>query len=173
LVTEPQSLNLAAIWKLPVIFLCENNGYAMFTPQSQTTPVADIAQRASAYNIPGVVVDGQDVVAVYEAVSHAVARARSGAGPTLVETKTYRYEEHSDYPGMPQLMYRSDAEKAYWRARDPIELFRERLRGTREVSEGEMASIHQEVVADVEASVSFAKASPAQQPGALFEHFMD
>src|SRR6201996_7362101 len=86
-----EGLNLAAVWKLPVIFLCENNSYGMTTPARDVVPVKDIAERARSYGFPGVIVDGQDAVAVYEVVSEVVARARAGGGPTLVEAKTYRY----------------------------------------------------------------------------------
>jgi len=110
-----ESLNLAAVWRLPVIFLCENNGYAMCSAQARTTSVADIASRAASYCMPGIVVDGQDVLAVHEAVSTAVARARASQGPSLVEAKTYRYCDHQE--GLEYPPYRSEEEVASWRAR--------------------------------------------------------
>lgn len=164
-----ESLNLAAIWKLPVIFLCENNGYAMFTPQAQTTTIANIAQRATAYEIPGVVVDGQDVLAVYHAVSGAVVRARVGEGPTLVEAKTYRYKEHSENPKATIPPYRPETEIKSWRARDPIEIFSAWLRSTRNLLDEEFAVIRSAVQAEVEAAVVFAQQSPAPDPQELFE----
>jgi len=161
-----ESLNLAAIWKLPIVFLCENNGYATTTPQQQTTSVADIAQRAKAYDIPGVIVDGQDVVAVYTTVSTAVARAREGAGPTLVEAKTYRYCEHSEAP---YPTYRSQAEIDSWRERDPIEIFSRSVTQTRDLTHTEIEALRARVATEVEAALLFARQSPLPAPGALHE----
>jgi len=162
-----ESVNLAAIWKLPVIFLCENNGYAMFTSQAQTTPIADIANRAAAYNIPGTVVDGQDVLAVHSIVSDAVARARSGGGPTLVEAKTYRYSEHSDSAGERIPPYRPAAEMVYWRARDPIVIFSRWLRDMLNFTEDQVSAIQAETRAEVEEAVAFAIRSPVPDPNEL------
>jgi acetoin:2,6-dichlorophenolindophenol oxidoreductase subunit alpha len=164
-----ESLNLAAIWKLPVVFLCENNGYAIHTTQAQTTAIAHIANRASAYGMPGVVVDGQDVLAVHDSVSVAVERARTGGGPTLVEAKTYRYCEHSEAAGMKYPAYRSSAEIAAWRAKDPIEIFLAHLQRSQDISPGEYTAITSEVRSEVDAAVIFAKQSPTPEPGALFE----
>lgn len=168
-----ESLNLAAIWKLPVIFLCENNGYAMFTPQAQTTPIKDIAQRAAAYDMPGVVADGQDVLAVYQAVSAAVARARAGEGPSLVEAKTYRYGEHSESAKARMPIYRSDAEMQYWHARDPIQLFSNWLSENQKISADELAEMRCAVDEEVEAAVVFAKQSPAPEPEAIYADLID
>lgn len=165
-----ESLNLAAIWKLPVVFLCENNGYAATSAQTWTTAVAHIAQRAKAYDIPGVIVDGQDVLAVHDSVSIAVARARTGGGPTLVEAKTYRYCEHSELDGTVKISaYRSEEEIALWRSKDPIEIFSARLRGTRDLTGEELESIRSGVQAEVDAAVEFAYQSPAPGPHALLE----
>lgn len=166
-----ESLNLAAVWKLPVIFLCENNGYAIQTTQAQTTAVEDIAQRASAYNIPGSVVDGQDVLAVHDSVVAAVARARGGTGPALIEAKTYRYCEHSE-PGAStptRSSYRSEEEIAAWRARDPIALFSTHLQSTGQLSSAELDALRVAVQIEVDAAVAFAKQSAAPEPQALFE----
>jgi pyruvate dehydrogenase E1 component alpha subunit len=163
-----ESLNLAAVWKLPVIFLCENNGYAILSAQTETTAVKDIAQRAHAYDIPGVIVDGQDVLAVHDAVLAAAARARSGAGPTLVEAKTYRYCEHWEFEGKPP-KYRSDEEVAAWRAKDPIEIFCEKLRDLGELSVTQLEEIRTEIQREVDAAVAFAEASPAPEPHALLD----
>lgn len=166
-----ESLNLAAIWRVPVVFMCENNGYALLTPIAQTTAVAHIAQRASAYNIPAVIVDGQDVLAVHEQVSAAVARARAGEGPTLVEAKTYRYCEHSELSAPLNIPpYRTAEEIASWRARDPIGLFAARLTSAYELSSAQYEELRAEILAEVDAAVSFAEQSPAPQPDALFEH---
>ena len=165
-----ESLNLAAIWKLPVVFLCENNGYAIHTSQRQTTAVEDVAQRAHAYNIPGVVVDGQDVIAVYDCVAEAIARARGGAGPSMVEAKTYRYCEHSEAAGMGKPPpYRTEAEIAVWRTRDPIQLFQATLLGTGGLTSDEIRAIGEEVAAEVDAAVAFAEQSPAPTAESLLE----
>lgn len=165
-----ESLNLAAVWKLPVIFLCENNGYAINTAQAQTTAVADVAQRANAYNIPGVIVDGQDAVAVYRAVSAAAVRARRGDGPTLVEAKTYRYCEHFEAIGMPDPpAYRTKKEVATWREKDPVELFVKRLRSNGDLTDKEIEAIRNEVDAEVDSAVAFSEESPPPNPHALLE----
>src|SRR5512135_611801 len=119
-----EALNLAGLWKLPVIFFCENNLYGEGTPQAKQAPVADLAVRASSYAMPGVTVDGNDVLAVYDATKAAADRARSGSGPTLIEGKTYRQRGH--YEGDP-MVYRSKAEMEEWKGRDPVVAFRSRL----------------------------------------------
>ncbi|GIU92852.1 MAG: acetoin:2,6-dichlorophenolindophenol oxidoreductase subunit alpha [Acidimicrobiia bacterium] len=119
-----EGVNLAAIWKLPVVFICENNQYGEYSRIDKTTPIENIADRAVSFGIPGRIVDGQDVDAVIEAVSQAAARARSGAGPTLLELKTYRYAGHSRGDAAP---YRPEGELEQWLQRDPIDQYRERL----------------------------------------------
>jgi len=160
-----ESINLAAIWKLPVIFMCENNGYAICTPFQQTTSVADIATRGSSYGIPGVIVDGQDVLAVHDAVSTAVKRARIGNGPTLVEAKTYRWCDHQEDYNFPS--YRREAEVASWKARDPIEIFAAKLRDSGYLTSEELDQARADVQVEVEAALLFAQQSPAPEPGAL------
>ncbi|MFD2349624.1 thiamine pyrophosphate-dependent dehydrogenase E1 component subunit alpha [Nonomuraea ferruginea] len=119
-----ESMNLAAVWKLPVVFFCENNGWAVSVRAGELTSVEDISVRATGYGMPGVTVDGQDPVATYEAVSAAVARARRGEGPSLVEAKTYRFHEHA-YGLRVKNSYRDQSEVDVWRQeRDPIDLFR-------------------------------------------------
>ena len=123
-----ESINLAAVWKLPVVFLCENNQYAVTSSFKDMVAVDNIADRSAAYNIPGVLVDGQDAIAMYEAVSEAVARARSGQGPSLVEGRTYRYYDHS--LGLNRIVrdpYREDSEVEEWKRRDPIDIHKARL----------------------------------------------
>jgi acetoin:2,6-dichlorophenolindophenol oxidoreductase subunit alpha len=166
-----ESLNLAAVWKLPVIFLCENNGYAIYTSQAQVTAVTHVAERAGAYNMPGAVIDGQDVLAVHEAVAKAVARAREGGGPTLVEAKTYRYCEHSEFgePTDPP-PYRTPGEVALWRERDPITIFSTRLVETDTLKSAELDRIRREVLLEVDAAEAFARSSPAPEPRHLLEH---
>jgi TPP-dependent pyruvate/acetoin dehydrogenase alpha subunit len=162
-----EGLNFAAIWKLPAVFLCENNRFAVTTPAAQTALVANIADRAAAYGMPGVVVDGQDVIAVYEAVAEAVQFARSGGGPTLVEAKTYRFCEHAANMGR-AFSYRTDAEIDHWRLRDPIELFRGRAIKDFELSLEELALIDEAVNSEVSAAVAFARASGYPVPSAAF-----
>jgi pyruvate dehydrogenase E1 component alpha subunit len=154
-----EGLNLAAVWKLPVIFLCENNLYGVATPASEVVAVKDIADRAASYAMPGVIVDGQDPVAVFDVVSAAVARARAGEGPSLIEAKTYRYDEHS-LGFNRKIVYRAAEEVAAWKARDPLIIIRERLIGGGVLSEAEFADLEAEVANDVAEAVSFAMASP-------------
>lgn len=163
-----EGINLAAVWKLPAIFLCENNGYAVSTPASATVAVKDIAQRAQAYDIPGVVVDGQDAVAVYEAVSEAVKRARAGLGPSLIEAKTYRYMEHAI--GMRAGNYRSESEIDEWKKRDPIVLLRGELVRNRVLGEQEVIDIEAQVRTEVERAVEFGRSSPFPAAEEAFDH---
>jgi pyruvate dehydrogenase E1 component alpha subunit len=156
--TFHESLNLAAIWKLPAIFFCENNGYAATTSQAASTSVKDIAARAAGYGMPGVVVDGQDVLAVVEVVREAVARARRGEGPSLVEAKTYRYCEHAEGQGMPS-HYRSTEEVAQQRARDPLTLARAHMLRAGITSEAEVAALDAAVEREIEEAIAFARAS--------------
>ena len=158
--TFHEGINMAANWKLPVIFLCENNGYAVSTPIGTTAAVENIADRAAGYGIPGVVVDGQDVLAVYEVVSEAVRRARAGEGPTLVEAKTYRYLDHAANMGR-DLGYRTDDEVAQWRGtRDPIALFDKRITTDMGIKEADLRQIDYEVLKEVDAALDFARSSP-------------
>ena len=158
--TFHESLNLAAAWKLPVIFYCENNGYAITTSATLATSVPDIAVRAAGYGIPGEVVDGQDVLACWTAVERAATRARAGQGPSLIEAKTYRFREHSEGR---KLVYRSDEEVATWLRRDPIDLFRALLSGEG-VDREDLDRIEAEVEAEIEASLEFARSSPDPDP---------
>lgn len=166
-----ESLNLAAVWKLPVIFVCENNGYAIHSAQAQTTAISSIVQRAAAYEMPGVSVDGQDALAVYQTVSRAADVARAAGGPTLIEAKTYRYCEHCDFSGGGNPPpYRDEAEIARWRNRDPIELFCARLRNEGDLTEGEFEATKLAVQGEVDAAVAFAEQSAVPDPDALFEN---
>ena len=139
-----EALNLAGLWKLPVIFFCENNLYGEGTPQAKQAPVADLAIRASSYAMPGVTVDGNDVLAVYEATQAAVDRARTGGGPTLIEGKTYRQRGH--YEGDP-MIYRSKEEMDEWKGRDPVVAFRARLLTEAGIPEAELVAVEQAVQA--------------------------
>lgn len=161
--TFHEALNMAAIWKLPAIFLCENNGYAVTTSSTYSIPIEHVATRAASYGFPGEVVDGQEVLAVHDAVSRAVTRARSGAGPTLVEAKTYRYEDHAGGIGR-DLGYRSGEEMAEWKARDPIRLFRDLLVSSFEIDGATLDTIEDEVRREVEEAVAFARSSSSPDP---------
>jgi pyruvate dehydrogenase E1 component alpha subunit len=161
-----EALNLAGLWKLPVIFFCENNLYGEGTPQVKQAPVADLAIRASSYAMPGVIVDGNDVLAVYEATREAAERARSGGGPTLIEGKTYRQRGH--YEGDP-MVYRSKDEMDAWRDRDPVVAFRARLVDHAGIAGTVLAGIQQDVQATLDEAVRYAAASPKPQPGSALE----
>jgi len=164
-----EAVNLAAVWTLPVIFLCENNLYGMTTAASEVLAVPDIATRAVAYGIPGIIVDGQDAVAVHDIVAEAVARARSGGGPSLIEAKTYRFDEHA--LGLSRrLAYRTDDEVAEWRAnRDPVNVIRSRLLEDG-VSEQAFGEIEQAAKAEIADAVEFALQSPFPEPEEAFTH---
>lgn len=156
--TFGESLNMAAVWKLPVIYFCENNGYAVTTSVAQSHGQPDVAKRADGYGLPGVIVDGQDAEAVHAVTMEAVARARAGGGPTLIEAKTYRFDEHSNRLAIP-IKYREEDEIAHWRAnRDPIALYRDILVG-RDLA-AEVEGIEAAVAERIDAAVTFARESP-------------
>ena len=153
----PESMNLAAIWKLPVVFILENNRYAVSTPISQTSIVEDLAKRGDGFGVPGEVVDGNDVGKVFEKVTQAVNRAREGKGPTLIEAKTFRRSGHN--VNDPSSYVPKDQMK-YWQERDPIDCFRKRLLKEEEINESELQRIDREVKKLMEEAVEFAKSSP-------------
>jgi pyruvate dehydrogenase E1 component alpha subunit len=152
-----ESLNMASIWKLPVLFVCQNNGYGEHTRYDLSTAVDHIAQRAVAYRMPGVTVDGNDPLAVYEVAKTAVERARAGEGPTLIEAKTFRLMGHvfGDADG-----YMDKDEKARAMAQDPVPRFRQRLIETGAATEGDLAAIEAQITAEVDEAVAFALESP-------------
>jgi acetoin:2,6-dichlorophenolindophenol oxidoreductase subunit alpha len=156
--TFHESLNLASIWKLPVVFVCENNLYAESTRITETTPVK-IAERASSYAMPGVQVDGMDVLQVYSAAKSAVQRARSGGGPTLIEALTYRYEGHES--GDPAQTYRTDEEVQVWRNRDPIALFRNSLESMGVLSKDQADELEAEAKRKVDVALDLARQASA------------
>lgn len=161
-----ESLNLAAIWELPVIFLCENNLYAISLKLEEFVRVKNIADRAAAYGMPGVTVDGNDVVAVYEGVARAAKRAREGQGPSLVEAKTYRLAGHLfDDPQH----YRSLEEVDVKWQNCPIKRFKAQLKAEGVLSEGEMERLEQEVNQEVDKAVAFARTSPFPDPEEAFQ----
>lgn len=164
--TFHEGVNMAAIWKLPVIFVCENNLYAMGTRQSLVMAIENIADRASAYGILGIAVDGNDVLAVYEATLKAVERARKGEGPTLIECKTYRHRGHSR---VDPARYRPKEEVEAWLAKDPIKRFKERVLQSGALTEAELQRIEKEASDKVEEAVKFALDSPHPAPEEALE----
>ena len=164
--TFHEGVNLAACWNLPVVYVVENNLYAEKTRISDTSRVPNLADRASSYGIPDVTVDGNDVMAVYEAVGEAVARARKGEGPTLVECKTYRW--HGHYEGDPQT-YKPKEEIEEWKKKDPIPAFRKRLVEMGVLTEQEAEKIDWEVNDEIERAVKFAEESPFPTPEEALE----
>jgi pyruvate dehydrogenase E1 component alpha subunit len=156
-----EAANLGAVWNLPVVYVCENNLYAVSTRQTAHQRTKDISTRAAAFGFPGISVDGNNPIAVYQAVAPAVHRARQGEGPTLVECKTYRWLGH--YVGDPA-SYRSPAEVSEWKSRDPLPLYERYLEEQGVMSAAEMASIHEQVKEELEAAVEFARRSPSPQP---------
>jgi pyruvate dehydrogenase E1 component alpha subunit len=169
--TFHETLNMAAIWKLPVIFFCENNLYAITTSVARSHAQPDIARRAHGYDIPGIIVDGQDVIAVYEAVAKAVGRARRGEGPSLIEAKTYRFDEHQvGLNTNNDRAYREQSEiQRYINERDPLVLFRRVLLADG-VSEAGLMAIEQEVVSEVAQAIAFAERSALPDPGEVYDN---
>jgi pyruvate dehydrogenase E1 component alpha subunit len=161
-----EALNLAGLWKLPVIFFCENNLYGEGSPQHTQAPIKDLAQRAAGYGFPGVIVDGNDVLAVYEATCKAAERARQGAGPTLIEGKTYRLRGH--YEGDPML-YRDKTEIEAWRQRDPLTTFRRYLLQYTRYAEADLQAIESAIQTELAEAVAFATASPTPTPETALE----
>ena len=161
-----EGVNMAAIWNLPVVLVCENNLYAASTHISKTISLRTIAERAKAYGIPGVGVDGNDVLAVFKAAEAAVGRARNGLGPTLIECLTYRHGGHSR--GDPAT-YRPKEEVEEWLRKDPIRLLKMRLIEMGILTEKEGAGIEREITEEVEEAVRFAKENPLPRPETAME----
>jgi len=160
-----EGVNMASHWKLPVVYIIENNLWAMSTRTSDVRNITNIVDRADAYGIPGVAVDGNDVLAVYEAVSEAVARARRGEGPTLVECKTYRWHEHAE--GYPRTRQKEEVEE--WMKKDPIPGFKKKLVETGVLTEKEAHEIDQEILKELDKAVKFAEESPLPAPEEALE----
>ena len=163
-----EAANMAALYKLPAVFVCENNGYGEYTPQANHQAIVDVADRAQGYGMPGVIVDGMDVIAVYEAAGEAIARARAGEGPTLLECKTYRYYDHVGVRGM-GLSYRTDEEVEEWKKKDPIDQFEASLAQQGILSEADAQAVHTEVLAEIDEAIKFAEDSPYPEPSAVLE----
>lgn len=161
-----ESLNLASIWRLPVVFVCENNQYAMSMPVMRAMSIERISQRAGAYGLPGQSVDGMDVLAVHEAARMAVDRARRGEGPTLLECVTYRYKGHSKSDTQ---RYRGKAEVEEWRGRDPIGRYVRVLEDQGRLAPGEADRLERAARAAIEAALQFAEASAEPDPATLLD----
>ena len=164
-----EAMNMASIWKLPVIFLCENNQYAVTTSYRDTVAVENISDRAQAYNMPGILVDGQDVMEMHEVTVQAIQRARAGEGPSLIEARTYRYEDHSE--GLNRILrepYRTEEEIEEWKKRDPIALHSKWLSEQGVATKAEIDKIWLEVNDAIDDAVKFARESPYPEASDLF-----
>ncbi|MGY1815321.1 thiamine pyrophosphate-dependent dehydrogenase E1 component subunit alpha [Blastococcus sp. SYSU D00820] len=157
--TFHEAANMAAILRLPVVFVCENNGYAEFTPQSRHMLLQDVAERAASYGMPSEICDGMDALAVRAAADRAVQRARSGGGPTLIEAKTYRYYDHQGVKGL-RKTYRTQEEVAQWRERDAIALLERTASEAGLVPAEEFQAVWDAVRAEVAEAIEFARTSP-------------
>jgi len=158
-----EAANMACALHLPIVFACENNEYGEFTPRDKTMAITDIVDRAAGYGMPGVIVDGMDVIAVHEAAVEAVARARSGGGPSLIEAKTYRFYNHHGVQNL-GLKYRSDDEVAMWKQRDPIFTLEDRMIENKAATRDQFDAIWAELRAGIEAAIAFADESPYPTP---------
>jgi TPP-dependent pyruvate/acetoin dehydrogenase alpha subunit len=155
--TFHESLNMASVWKAPVVFIIENNLYGEYSPVRATAPIDDLARRADPFGIPGVIVDGQDIEVVHAAVGEAIARARSGDGPSLLEMKTYRYRGHSRSD---PAKYRPDGELERWKARDPIDLLGGKLAASGNATDDDLDAIRVASQAEIDAAAERAIAAP-------------
>jgi acetoin:2,6-dichlorophenolindophenol oxidoreductase subunit alpha len=152
-----EALNIAGVQRLPIIFVCENNQYAYSVPVEKSMAIDDVADRAESYGFDGVAINGNDVLAVYQATQGALARARKGEGPTLIECKTYRWHGHSEHD---KAFYRTKEELAMWKSRDPIPTFTAYLKGLHELSDDQFADIESRVKATIDDAVEFAANAP-------------
>jgi acetoin:2,6-dichlorophenolindophenol oxidoreductase subunit alpha len=157
-----ESLNLAAVWNLPVLFVCENNGYAFSTRQQDHQRVRDVSDRASAYGMPGATTDGNDIEAIRSAIRPAIARARSGAGPTLFDFKTYRL--YGQYDADDTTLYRSQEEVEVWKRRCPIESYSTLLKARNELTDGVLAALHRDIDVELVRAEAAALASTRLAP---------
>jgi pyruvate dehydrogenase E1 component alpha subunit len=163
-----EAANMAALYKLPVLFLCENNLYGEYTPQERHQAIVDVADRASGYGMPGRVIDGMDVREVFAAAGELIAAARAGEGPALLECKTYRYYDHVGVTGM-RIKYREQAEVDEWWKRDPVAAFEKVLLDDGVLDPATMAAVHESVLAETADAIAFADASPEPDVSTLTE----
>ena len=159
--TFHEAINLASIWKLPVVYLCENNQYAISTSQKKAMAIKNIADRATGYGIPGKVVDGNDALAVYEITLEAVNRARAGKGPTLIEAKTYRWRPHFEGEGA---SYRAPKEAEVWKKKCPISRLRKRMINLKLLNQLQDEKIKEEIAQEIDEAVKYAEESPVPRP---------
>ncbi|MBY6806128.1 pyruvate dehydrogenase (acetyl-transferring) E1 component subunit alpha [Clostridium botulinum] len=164
--TFHESLNMASVWKLPVVFVCENNLYGISMSQNRHQAIKDVADRGVAYNVPGIVVDGNDVFAVYEAAKEAIKRAREGKGPTLIECKTYRHRGH--FEGDP-CVYKPTEEQEQWLAKDPIPRFEKYLVENEILTEEKLKEVQNKVESQIDEAVDFANNSPYPELESVLE----
>lgn len=164
-----ESANLAAVLRLPVLFVCENNGYAEFTPQDRHMLLKDVADRAAAYGMPGEIVDGMDAVAVYLAALRLVARARDGEGPALLEAKTYRYYDHQGVKGL-RIPYRTQEEIDSWKERDAITALEQRMVNAQVAAPHELEKVWSDTRDEIVAAIEFAEQSPDPDPADLLDN---
>ncbi|APH15791.1 pyruvate dehydrogenase (acetyl-transferring) E1 component subunit alpha [Clostridium botulinum] len=164
--TFHESLNMASVWKLPVVFVCENNLYGISMSQNRHQAIKDVADRGVAYNVPGIVVDGNDVFAVYEAAEEAIKRAREGKGPTLIECKTYRHRGH--FEGDP-CVYKPTEEQEEWLAKDPIPRFEKYLVENEILTEEKLKEVQNKVESQIDEAVDFANNSPYPELESVLE----
>jgi len=156
-----EALNFAGVHQLPILFICENNQYAYSVPVEKSMAIDDVADRAESYGFDGVAINGNDVLAVYQTTQGALARARSGEGPTLIECKTYRWHGHSEHD---KAFYRSDEELAMWKSRDPIPTFTTYLKGIRTLTDEKIKDIEGRITAVIDDAVEFAMNAPDPKP---------
>lgn len=164
--TFHEALNMASVWNLPIVFVCENNGYGISVSQKRHQKIVDVADRASSYGIPGIIVDGNDVLAVYESAKKAIDRAREGAGATLLEFKTYRHRGH--YEGDPGI-YKPEGEQEEWLKKDPILRTEKYIIYKKIASEEELNKIQQDIDGEISEAVNFANNSPYPELETAFE----
>jgi len=156
-----EALNIAGVQHLPILFICENNQYAYSVPVEKSMAIDDVADRAESYGFDGVAINGNDVLAVYQATQGALARARGGQGPTLIECKTYRWHGHSEHD---KAFYRTNEELAMWKSRDPIPTFTTYLKGLHVLSDAQEQDIEERVKSTIDDAVEFAANSPEPKP---------
>jgi pyruvate dehydrogenase E1 component alpha subunit len=156
-----EALNFAGVQRLPVVFVCENNQYAFSVPVEKSMAIDDVADRAESYGFDGVAINGNDVLAVYQSTQGALARARRGEGPTLIECKTYRWHGHSEHD---KAFYRSDEELAMWKSRDPIPTFTTYLQARRVLTGDNLKEIEARVTKTIDDAVDFAMSAPDPRP---------
>ena len=159
-----ESLNLAGVYSLPVVFVCENNLYAMSVPHERQMAIDDIAVRAQSYGFPGLVVDGNDILAVHEVAGEAISRARKGQGPTLIECKTYRFRPHCEIPSMELEPWRSEEEVKAWKKRDPLILFEHQLLKDKILTTQGRKEMYAQIDSSLDEALEYAKGSPDPLP---------